>query len=124
MNSINYHIGLLLLRLGFSGMMLSHGIPKLMQLLQGNMEFGDPIGIGEPLSLILAVVAEVLCPLLIIFGIKTRLAAIPTIITMAVAAFIIHASDPIGKKELAILYLCAFMAIAILGPGRYSLDRK
>ena len=78
-----YHIGLLLLRVGFSGMMLTHGIPKLMKLVQGNMEFGDPIGIGSSLSLILVVIGEAICPLLIIIGYKTRLATIPIIITIA-----------------------------------------
>ena len=119
-----YHIGLLLLRIGFSGMMLTHGIPKLMQLVQGNMEFGDPIGIGSSLSLILVVIGEAICPLLIIIGYKTRLATIPTIITMAVAAFIVHADDPFGTKEKALMYLCVFIVIALTGAGKYSVERK
>jgi putative oxidoreductase len=123
MNS-TYHFGLLLLRLGFSGMMLTHGIPKLLKLLQGNLEFGDPIGMGPTLSLILAVIGEALCPLLVILGWKTRWAAIPVIITMAVAAFIVHANDPLPRKELAILYLLGFAVIALVGPGRFSLDRN
>ena len=48
-----YHIGLLLLRLGFSGLMLTHGIPKLMNLVQGNLDFADPLGIGAVPSLII-----------------------------------------------------------------------
>lgn len=119
-----YHIGLLVLRITFSGMMLTHGIPKLMNLIQGNMEFGNPIGIGATPSFILTVLAEAICPLLIIIGYKTRLASIPVIITMAVAAFIVHASDPIGTKEKALLYLCAFAVIALVGAGKHSVDRK
>lgn len=119
-----YHIGLLLLRLGFSGLMLTHGIPKLMNLLNGNLEFSDPLGIGPVPSLILTVIGEVLCPLLIIIGYKTRLAAIPAAITMAVAAFIVHGTDPIGTKEMALLYLLAFVIIILTGPGKYSVDRK
>ncbi len=61
---------------------------------------------------------------LVIIGFKTRLAAIPVIITMAVAAFIVHAADPLGTKEMAILYLIAFTVIALLGAGKYSVDRK
>jgi putative oxidoreductase len=119
-----YHIGLLLLRLGFGGMMLTHGIPKLMKLVQGNMEFGDPLGIGSTLSLILVVIGEAICPLLIIIGYRTRLATIPTIITMAVAAFIVHAGDPFGTKEKALMFLCAFIVIALTGAGKYSAERK
>ena len=32
-----YHIGLFLLRFTFSAMMLSHGIPKLLNLIQGTL---------------------------------------------------------------------------------------
>lgn len=119
-----HHIGLLILRLGFGGLMLTHGIPKLMKLLQGNLEFSDPLGIGALPSLILTVIGEVICPLLIIIGYKTRLAAIPAAITMAVAAFIVHGADPVGTKEKALLYLFAYVIIALTGPGKYSVDRK
>ena len=119
-----YHIGLLILRLGFSGLMLTHGIPKLMNLVQGNMDFADPIGIGNNLSFILTVIAEAICPLLIIVGFKTRIAAIPVVITMAVGAFIVHAADPIETKEKALLYLFAFLVIVLTGAGKYSVDRR
>ena len=119
-----YHMGLLLLRLSFSGLMLTHGIPKLMKLFQGDMGFGDPIGLGSTVTLIIAVIAEAICPLLIIIGFKTRIAAIPTILTMAIAAFIVHASDPIETKEKALLYLFGFLVIALVGAGKFSVDKK
>ncbi|MCB0454952.1 MAG: DoxX family protein [Aequorivita sp.] len=123
-NTTSYNLGLLLLRMGFGAMMLTHGIPKLLKMLSGDFSFGDPIGIGEPASLFLAVLSEVLFPLLVIIGFKTRLAAIPVIITMVVAAFVVHAADPLRTKEMAILYLIGFIAIALLGAGKYSVDRK
>ena len=119
-----YHIGLLILRLGFSGLMLTHGLPKLMNLVQGNLDFPDPLGIGAVPSLILTVIGEAICPLLILIGYKTRLAAIPAAITMAVAAFVVHGADPLGTKEKALVYLFAFLVIALTGPGKYSVDRK
>ncbi len=122
-SSNNHNLGLLILRLGFSGLMLTHGIPKLLQVFKGDFSFGNPIGIGEAPSLILTVIAEFLCPVLIILGIRTKLAAIPPIIVMLVAAFIVHASDPFGRKEFALLYLLGFLAIAIMGPGKYTLKR-
>ncbi|MFS4469059.1 DoxX family protein [Maribacter sp. 2210JD10-5] len=116
--------GLAFFRIAFSAMMLTHGLPKFQQLLSGNFEFGNPIGIGQAPSLFLTVIGEFLCPILIIIGLKTRLAAIPTAITMLVAAFIVHGPDPFGKKEMALLYLVAFIAIALMGPGKFSIDRK
>mgnify|MGYP001134429142 FL=1 len=119
-----YHIGLILLRFTFSAMMLSHGIPKLLNLIQGTLMKSDPIGIGVLVTTVLVVIAEAICPLLIIIGYKTRLASIPVIITMGVAAFIVHGADPIGVKEKALLFLFAFVAIALLGAGKHSVDRK
>jgi putative oxidoreductase len=119
-----YHIGLFLLRFTFSAMMLSHGIPKLLNLIQGTLMKSDPIGIGVLATTILVVIAEAICPMLIIIGYKTRLASIPVIITMGVAAFIVHGADPISMKEKALLFLFAFVAIALLGAGKHSVDRK
>ncbi|MGI9593269.1 MAG: DoxX family protein [Patiriisocius sp.] len=119
-----YHIGLFILRFTFSAMMLSHGIPKLLNLIQGTLMQGDPIGIGVLATTILVVIAEAICPLLVIIGYKTRFASIPVIITMGVAAFIVHGADPIGMKEKALLFMFAFLAIVLLGPGKHSVDRK
>ena len=123
-NTATQNLGKLLLRLGFGGMMLTHGIPKLLKMLSGDFSFGDPIGIGMTATLILAILCEVLFPILVIIGFKTRLTAIPVIIIMAVAAFVVHGADPLGTKEMALLYLFAFISIALLGAGKYSIDKK
>ncbi|MFS4491766.1 DoxX family protein [Maribacter sp. 2308TA10-17] len=117
-------IALALLRIGASAFMLSHGFPKFQKLISGNFEFGDPIGIGAAPTLFLAVLAEFVCPILIIVGFKTRWAAILPAITMLVAAGVVHLADPFGKKEKALLYLVMFVAIILLGPGKYSIDKK
>jgi putative oxidoreductase len=114
--------GLLVLRLAFGGMMLSHGIPKMMKMMSGDMQFADPIGIGAAASLALTVFAEVVCAFLVLIGFQTKWAALPVAFTMLVAAGIVHASDPLGKKELALLYLAGYLAIGMLGAGRYALD--
>jgi putative oxidoreductase len=118
-------IGKLILRLGFGGFMLTHGWPKMMKLFAGGeIQWADPIGLGPTISLILAVFAEVICAILLIVGYKSKWATIPLIITMLVAAFIVHADDPWGKKEFALLYALGYLAIAFLGSGKYSLDGK
>jgi len=123
-NSLQNNIGLAVLRIGASGLMLTHGIPKFQKLISGNLEFGDPIGIGSTPSLFLAIIGEFICPILVIVGFKTRWSTIPTIITMAVAAFIVHGGDPFKDKEKALLYLILFIVITLLGPGKYSIDKK
>ncbi len=123
-NKIVKDIGLALLRIAPSIMLLTHGIPKFQKIISGNLEFGDPLGIGAAPSLFLAVIGEVICPILIIFGFKARWMAVPPAITMAVAVFIHHTADDFVTKEKALLYLVFFILIILLGPGRYSMDRK
>ena len=119
----NYNdLALLLTRIGFGGLMLiNHGIPKLDKL-NGPIEFADPIGVGATASLILCLIGEFLAPVLIIIGLKTKLAAIPAAITMGVAAFMAHASDPWKAKELAIVYMFGYVFLFISGPGKFSVD--
>jgi len=121
---ISNDIGLALLRIVPSVLLITHGIPKFQNLISGDIQFGDPIGIGAAPSLFLAVIGELVCPILIIIGIKTRWAALPSAITMAVAAFITHGADPLAKKEMALLYLTFFVVIMLVGPGKYSFDKK
>jgi putative oxidoreductase len=103
---------------------MTHGIPKVQKIIGGDLGFGDPIGLGPEISLVLTAFAEAFCGLLIVLGLGTRLAAIPLIITMAVAAFIHHASDPFGGKEKALLFLVIFAVLLLTGAGKYALDRK
>lgn len=118
------HGWLLVLRIAIAGFMLSHGLPKLSTLLAGDWSFGDPLGIGSSPSLVLTVFAEVVCSLLILIGLLTRLATLPLLFTMLVAAFVVHAPDPFGKKELALLYALVYATLFFAGPGRYSIDGR
>ncbi|MCF1422934.1 DoxX family protein [Mangrovimonas futianensis] len=115
-------LALLILRVGFGGFMLTHGIPK-MGMLSNPSDFGDPMGVGSTISLILALIGEVVAPILLIIGFKTKWAAIPAAITMAVAAFVVHAKDDLATKEHALLFLIAFVVIFLTGAGKYSFDK-
>ncbi|NJB70048.1 putative oxidoreductase [Saonia flava] len=123
-NSLKNDMGLAILRIAPSVMLMTHGIGKFQKLINGNFEFGNPIGIGATPSLFLTVIGEFICPILIILGFKTRWAAIPPAITMLVAALIVHSADPFGTKEKALMYLVFFVAIFLLGPGKYSIDKR
>ncbi len=121
---INVDLGVLVLRAGAGGMMLwQHGWPKLVNFTDKMDHFADPIGLGSTISLSLVVLAEFVCALLVALGLWTRFTTIPLIIAMAVAAFIAHGGDPFGEKEMAVLYMTAFLTIFLTGSGRFSLDR-
>jgi putative oxidoreductase len=114
---------LLLVRAGVGVLMMIHGIQKFQLLFtDGPIKFANPIGLGEPASLLLALFAEVVCSALLILGLATRLAVIPLMVTMIVAVFVVHAADGLEKQELGALYLIAYVLLLITGGGRYSLD--
>lgn len=114
---------ILLFRITVAVFMLTHGWPKLNKLLAGGeIQFGDPLGMGATPSLVLAVFAEFLCSVFIAFGFGTRLATLPLIITMSVAAFIVHGADPFGRKELALMYLLIYIFLFVVGSGKFSVD--
>ncbi|NEU08217.1 DoxX family protein [Flavihumibacter sp. R14] len=118
----NIDIAILILRVSIASLMLVHGIPKLLSLVSGDaVQF--PALIGSPeISLALAVFAEVFCSILILFGLSTRLATIPLIITMLVAVFLIHAADPFANKEIGLHYLIGYVILLVTGSGKISLD--
>ncbi len=117
-------IWLLLLRISVGASMLTHALPKLDLLFSGKeIMFIDPLGIGMTTSLILVVFAEFFCSIMLITGFTTRIALIPLIFTMFIAAFVFHKSDPFAKKELAIMYLLIYITVFITGLGIYSIDK-
>jgi putative oxidoreductase len=133
-------IGLLVLRLGVGGFLLTHGWGKVQMLRAGQFDLmGDPIGLGSRLSLVLVMFAEFVCSLLVMAGLATRLVALPVVFAMGVAAFVAHAHDPwtmeaaaklffaghtkmILAKEPALIFLIVFLALAFTGAGRFSVD--
>lgn len=117
-------VWLLVLRIGVSAFMLTHGYPKFLKLLSGDTAFGDPLGMGPTLSLVLTVFAEFFCSIFLMLGLAARLSTIPLIVTMATAAFVVHADDPLDKQEFPILYLLIYATILVFGPGRFAIDAK
>jgi len=119
-------LGLLIARLGFSGILIwRHGIGKVPGLLAHPVEFLDPLGLGPAVSLALATLAECVCASALALGILSRLACLPLVINFAVIVFVLHkAQVPGDRGELALLFLIAFTALLLTGPGRYSLDER
>ena len=122
-NAFYKNLSLLILRLVFGGLMLLHGLPKFLKLINGDTSFADPFGMGAFPSLLLTVFAEFFCAIFVMVGFKTRWTVIPLIITMLTAAFIIHGSDPLKEKEMALLYLGGYLPLLFLGGGKFSVDK-
>ena len=120
--SRTYSTLVLIIRILFGLLFLSHGYTKLM--LHASMAdlFADPIGLGSIISFWMVVFAEVVCSFALIFGILQRVMLIPMIITMAVAFFVVHGGDAFAVKELSFVYFIVFIILYITGPGEFSFD--
>jgi putative oxidoreductase len=103
---------------------VGHGVLGLFGAFGGI----DGAGMAAP-SLSLAWWSSAICIVggaLVLVGLWTRVAAIGCSGSMAVAYFMVH--QPVGALPLenmgepAALYAWAFLAIAAVGPGRYTLD--
>ena len=129
-HTVSSSVGLLLLRLGAGGMMaIGHGWGKVQNFASYSEKFMDFAGLGPKVSLSLCIGGELVCGLMIALGLFTRLASVPFAITMAVAAFVAHANDPLflgpgvtKAMEPALLYLIPAVALLLTGAGTFSVD--
>ncbi|WP_186230842.1 DoxX family protein [Burkholderia gladioli] len=113
---------LLFLRVAASLLVLAvHGLPKLLHVRAQLAAIEDPLHLGAPLTLGFAIFAEVLCPLLMIAGIATRLAALPILAVTVVALTLVHPDWSLQQGQFAWMLLILFGTVAIGGAGRHRL---
>lgn len=116
-------LSILILRLGVGlTMLLAHGLPKFLSYSEKSAVFPDPLGVGSPTSMMLAIFAEMFCSIFLILGLATRLAVIPLMTTMLTAILLIHSSDPWSVKEHPFLYFIPFLSLFFSGGGKFSLS--
>jgi putative oxidoreductase len=115
-------IGLLFLRVtGSVLLMYVHGLPKLLHYSSELPKIEDPFHMGQSLTIAYAIFAEVVCPLFMIAGIGTRLAALPVFALTIIALLFVHPQWSVAEGQFAWWILIVFGAIALAGPGRWVL---
>jgi putative oxidoreductase len=122
-SSASANIGEAALRI-FAGLAMAfgHGINKIPP---SEGFIGAVTGLGLPQPQLFAWVAglsEFAGGILLAIGLATRFSALMILGTMAVAAFMVHASDPFGDKEMALLYLAISFFFLLRGSGDLSVD--
>ena len=122
-------LGRLLLRFAVGGLMLFHGLHKLIDGVGGIS--GMLVAKGLPGFIAYGVlIGEVVAPVLIILGILTRPAALVLAFTMVVAWLMVGtgktlALDAVGAWaiESLVYFFIGALAVALLGAGRYALGK-
>ncbi len=123
-------IGKLILRLTLGILMLLHGIAKLRYGVSG-IE-GMVTSHGLPGFLAYGVfVGEVIAPLMVIAGWNTRIGGAIMALNMIIAIALAHSTQlfAIGKQggwelELQGFFLFTAVTVALIGPGKFSLNRR
>jgi putative oxidoreductase len=123
----NTDLGKLIIRLTLGGLLLFHGIAKLLHGT-GFIE-GLLANHGLPTFFAYGVfVGEVIAPLMIILGYQTRIGALLIVFHMLVALALVHTGQLLSLAstggwalELQGFFLFTALAVIFLGPGRYKL---
>ena len=84
--------------------------------------FGDLIDFMNPFFGFLASLSESVGAVLILFGLFTKQSSMLLSLTMLFAA--LNHITGTGSPEKAWIYFSIFLAISLIGPGKYSLDNK
>ena len=129
LDSLDSDTGKLVLRLSVGGLMLFHGIAKIMH--PGSLEFigGMLAGFGLPAILAYGVyIGEVVAPLMIVVGYKARIGGLIMAVNMLFALVLAHTGDFFSLSEhggwmveLQMFYLLSAVAVVFLGSGRQAI---
>ena len=128
LESLNADVGQLILRLSVGGLMLFHGVSKLMHPASLDFISGMLAGNGLPAILAYGVyIGEVVAPLMIIAGFKARLGGLIIVINMLFALLLAHSGDFFSLSEhggwmieLQMFYLLSALAVVFLGSGKFA----
>jgi putative oxidoreductase len=123
-------VGKLILRLSLGILILLHGIAKLIGGVAGVEKMLQAIGL--PTAFAFGVyVGEVLAPILVIIGLYARIGAGLIVVNMLFAVALAHRNDllMLGKTggwalELQGMFLFMALALAFMGPGRFSINQR
>jgi putative oxidoreductase len=99
-----------------------HGLKKF-RLENGKKEVvPNPLGLPDKMNALVATFSDTVVPFLIILGLGTRLAVLPTIGVTAIGYFVVHRKDSLEVRDVPFMYTLSLLLILALGAGRYSLD--
>ncbi len=127
MRTTSTSIGLTALRIVLGVVFTAHGAQKFAQGIPGVAQ--GFAGMGVPLAEVAAPVVaglELIGGVLLVLGVATRVAGLLLAVDMVVAGLLAHATAGFfaqdGGFEYVLVLAVASLAVALTGPGRFSVD--
>jgi len=117
-------MALLFFRVVVSGALMTHGYAKFLRILEGNIWGRTHLFFSEEISMSLVAFTEFICPIFVAIGLGTRFFTIPIMYMFLIVVFDVHWDDPFSKMEKGLLFLASYVAIFLLGPGKFSVDNQ
>lgn len=99
-----------------------HGLKKFRVENGEKEKIPNPLGLPDKMNTMVASLADTVVPFLIILGLGTRLAMLPTIGVTAIGYFVVHRKDSLEVRDVPYMYTLSLLLVLALGAGRYSLD--
>lgn len=125
---LNADVGRLILRITVGGLMLFHGVAKIMH--PASLDFITGMLTANSLPALLAYgvfIGEVIAPVLVIAGYQARIGALLMAANMLFALFLAHTGELFSLSEhgglaieLQLFYLLTAIAVMFLGSGKYA----
>jgi putative oxidoreductase len=123
--------GKLVLRLSLGGLLLFHGVNKLLngiapiKTMLASHNIPDMFAYGVYLG-------ELVAPILVILGLFSRIGGTLIVFNMIVAMCLVHLGQLVALNpnsggyalELQIFYFSAALAVTLLGAGRFSIGSR
>lgn len=126
----NQNLGILVLRVSLGALMLIHGISKLQHGIDGIVGMIEQSGLPGIIAYGVYL-GEVIAPLMLIVGFRTRIAAIPLVVTMLVAIFLVSSGNLFSLTtsgglaiELPALYLFGALLLFFTGGGNIAVSNN
>ena len=128
LSSLSPDTGRLILRLCVGGLMLFHGVAKIMHPASLDFISGMLTANSLPAFLTYAVyIGEVIAPLMVVVGYQARIGGLLIAANMLFALFLAHTDDFFSLSEhggsaieLQLFYLLSATAVVFLGSGRLA----
>jgi len=122
------NIGLLLLRLTLGVLMLFHGVAKIDHGVEGIKDMLTGRGLPEFIAYGVFI-GEVIAPLFLIFGYRTKIAALFFALNIFVAIILVHSNDflVLSKSggwaiEMVALYFFGALTLVFTGGGKIAVS--